>query len=149
MDELSTSIEVAKLDQKYIDLKEIIVKLESAIEKMNDVNANITKMLAVHEERINNTEKNNQTIFNSYIELSNKIEAHQKEHTISEKEFTEWKGKITGEVDKVNLKIVGAATLVLIIGFVITNGTYFGNLLHLGKLKSSTLTNPSAHAMIL
>lgn len=149
MDELSTSIEVARIDQKVVDLKDIVLKLEDAIERISDVNINLTKMLAVHEERINNTEKNNQTLFNSYIDLSNKIEDHEREHNKKDQELTKWQGDIKSEIDKVNLKIVGAATFVIIVGYVITNATYFGNLLHLGKTKVSLLTNPPLRAMIV
>jgi wobble nucleotide-excising tRNase len=149
MDELSTSIEVARIDQKVVDLKDIVLKLEDAIERISDVNINLTKMLAVHEERINNTEKNSQTLFNSYIDLSTKIENHEKDHNDKERELTKWQGEIKSEIDKVNLKIVGAATFVIIIGYVITNATYFGNLLHLGKTKASLLTNPPVRAMIV
>lgn len=148
MEDHSTSIEVAKLDQKVVDLKEIVIKLEDAIERINDVNSNITKMLAVHEERINNTEKSNHTLFEGYINLSEKIEKHEKEHLAEERSFIEWKGIIQGEIDKVNLKILGATTLVVIIGYVITNSTYFGNLLHLGKTKASLLTNPVIRVMM-
>ena len=41
---------VAVLEQKVEDLKEIVVKMDSAIEKMGEVNINVSKMLAVHDE---------------------------------------------------------------------------------------------------
>lgn len=46
------SIKVAVLEQRIIDFANIVSKIDDAITKLSDVNANITKMLAVHEERI-------------------------------------------------------------------------------------------------
>ena len=48
---------VAVLEQKVEDLKEIVVKMDSAIEKMGEVNINVSKMLAVHDEKISKQEK--------------------------------------------------------------------------------------------
>ena len=44
--------EVAVLGQKLEDLKHIVVKIDTAIEKISEVNSSVSKMLAVHEERI-------------------------------------------------------------------------------------------------
>ena len=49
---MAEEIRVAVLEQKLEDLKDIIVKIDDAIEKMSEVNTNVTKMLAVHEQRI-------------------------------------------------------------------------------------------------
>ena len=56
---MAEDVKVAVLEQKLEDLKDIIVKIDDAIEKLSEVNANVTKMLVVHEEKINNGEKNN------------------------------------------------------------------------------------------
>lgn len=51
------SIKVAILEQKVIDFGNVVSKIDDAITKLSDVNANITKMLAVHEERIEQCNK--------------------------------------------------------------------------------------------
>ena len=53
----SCEVEVAVLKQQVLDLKEIVLKLEEAIERINDVNLNVIKMLAAHEERIIHNEQ--------------------------------------------------------------------------------------------
>lgn len=56
------SIKLAILEQKLLDFGNIINKLDSAIEKISEVNSNITKMLAVHEERIEQCNKTDDLI---------------------------------------------------------------------------------------
>ena len=46
---MAEEVKVALLEQKLEDLKDIIVKIDDAIEKLSEVNSNVTKMLAVHE----------------------------------------------------------------------------------------------------
>lgn len=50
-------VKIAVLEQKLVDFTNIVTKLENAIEKISEVNSNITKMLAVHEERIDQCNK--------------------------------------------------------------------------------------------
>jgi uncharacterized coiled-coil protein SlyX len=52
---MAEEIKVAILEQKLEDLKDIIVKIDDAIEKLSEVNSNVTKMLAVHEQRLTNS----------------------------------------------------------------------------------------------
>ena len=54
---MSEEVRVAVLEQKLEDLKEIIVKIDDAIEKLSEVNSNVSKILAVHEERITKQEE--------------------------------------------------------------------------------------------
>ena len=49
---MAEEIKVAILEQKLEDLKDIIIKIDDAIEKMSEVNSNVSRMLAVHEQRI-------------------------------------------------------------------------------------------------
>lgn len=51
------TVKIAVLEQKLLDFANIVNKLDSAIEKISEVNSNITKMLAVHEERIEQCNK--------------------------------------------------------------------------------------------
>ena len=45
-------VKVAVLEQKFADFASIVNKLDDAIQKMSEVNTNVIKMLAVHDERI-------------------------------------------------------------------------------------------------
>ena len=48
---MENEVKVAVLNQKLEDLKPIIIKLDTAIEKLSEVNTTVSRMLAVHEER--------------------------------------------------------------------------------------------------
>jgi hypothetical protein len=141
MSEEST-VKVAVLEQKVIDLKEIVLKLEEAIERINDVNSNITKMLAVHEQRINTNEENSHNIY-------------QKVWEISEKQDTD-KIELLDKINKLGLQIKGtrnkfliAYAFVLFLGFVIQNAAFFENVLELGQTKKTHLTNPAEYGRLL
>ena len=46
---MAEEIKVALLEQKIEDVKDIIIKIDNAIEKLSEVNSNVSKILAVHE----------------------------------------------------------------------------------------------------
>ncbi|MEK9699258.1 MAG: hypothetical protein VW270_26000 [Candidatus Poseidoniales archaeon] len=54
---MAEEIKVAILEQKIEDLKHIVVRIDTAIEKLGEVNSNVSRMLAVHEERITKQEE--------------------------------------------------------------------------------------------
>lgn len=56
------SIKIAVLEQKLLDFGNIVHKLDEAISKLSDVNSNIMKMLAVHDERIEQCNKSDNLI---------------------------------------------------------------------------------------
>lgn len=137
-----SNVKVAVLEQKVVDLKEIVLKLEEAIERINDVNSNITKMLAVHEQRININEETSQTVFQKVWEISEK----------QEKDKTELISKIASvqvEVKTTRNKIAIAMAFALFFGFVIQNAAFFEKILELGQNKTSLLTNPQRYAMMV
>jgi hypothetical protein len=49
-------------------------RIESAIEKMSEVSANVTKMLAVHEQKIDGNDKVDAILFAKIDQLSNKMD---------------------------------------------------------------------------
>jgi cytochrome c-type biogenesis protein CcmH/NrfG len=49
---MSEEIKVAVLEQRLIEFGNVLERLDSAITKFSEVNSNITKMLAVHDEKI-------------------------------------------------------------------------------------------------
>ena len=55
---MENEIQVAVLNQKLEDLKPIIIKLDTNIEKLSEVNTTVSRMLAVHEEAFIKTRRN-------------------------------------------------------------------------------------------
>ena len=69
---------VAILEEKIHTTEQLMQRIESAIEKISEVNANVTKMLVVHEEKINNGEKIEDIIFTKIDQIKDKMD---KDHT--------------------------------------------------------------------
>ena len=72
------NVKVAVLQQKLEDLKHIVIKLDDAIEKLSEVNINVGKMLAVHEQRITTQEETDTEIARKVDKLSEKINTENK-----------------------------------------------------------------------
>jgi uncharacterized coiled-coil protein SlyX len=72
---MAEEIRVAILEQKLEDLKDIIVKIDNAIEKLSEVNSNVSKMLAVHEERITKQEETDSILFTKIDKLRDKVDS--------------------------------------------------------------------------
>ena len=71
---MAEDLKVALLGQKLEDVKDIIVKIDNAIEKLSEVNSNVTKMLAVHEERISKQEETDSILFAKIDKLRDKVD---------------------------------------------------------------------------
>ena len=71
---MAEEIRVAVLEQKLEDLKDIIVKIDDAIEKMSEVNSNVSRMLAVHEQRITKQEEVDNILFVKIDKLRDKVD---------------------------------------------------------------------------
>ena len=71
---MAEDLKVALLEQKLEDLKDIIIKIDNAIEKLSEVNSNVTKMLAVHEERITKQEETDSILFAKIDKLRDKVD---------------------------------------------------------------------------
>ena len=71
---MAEEIRVAVLEQKLEDVKDIIVKIDNAIEKLSEVNSNVSKMLAVHEERITKQEETDSILFAKIDKLRDKVD---------------------------------------------------------------------------
>jgi len=71
---MAEEIKVAILEQKLEDLKDIIVKIDDAIEKLSEVNSNVSKMLAVHEEKISKQEETDNVLFDKIDKLRDKVD---------------------------------------------------------------------------
>ncbi len=71
---MAEEVKVAILEQKLEDVKDIIVKIDDAIEKLSEVNSNVTKMLAVHEQRITKQEETDSILFAKIDKLRDKVD---------------------------------------------------------------------------
>ena len=65
---------VAILEEKIHTTDQLMQRIDSAIEKLSEVNANVTKMLIVHEEKINNSEKVDGILFSKIDQLKDKMD---------------------------------------------------------------------------
>ena len=62
------------VNQKVEDLKPLIHKMESAIEKLSDLNTSVSRMLAVHEERLTKQEEIDNVLFTKIDQLRDKMD---------------------------------------------------------------------------
>ena len=62
------------VNQKVEDLKPLIHKMESAIEKLSELNTSVSRMLAVQEERLTKQEEIDNILFTKIDELRNKMD---------------------------------------------------------------------------
>ena len=66
---------LAILEQKVDDLKPIIHKLDATIEKLSEVNTTVSRMLAVHDERLSKSEEIDSVLFAKIDELRDKMDS--------------------------------------------------------------------------
>lgn len=117
------SIKVAVLEQKIIDFANIVSKIDDAITKLSDVNANITKMLAVHEERIEQCNKSDNLIVKLIDDT--KIE-HSKEQKVIHHRIDDIEIEITNikkevaEISKIKWMTIGCGVLLAILSTAIS-----------------------------
>ena len=72
---MAEEIKVAVLEEKLQNFEAIVSKLDSAIEKLAEVNNNVSRMLAVHEERITKQEEIDQILFDKIDKLRDKMDS--------------------------------------------------------------------------
>jgi len=65
---------VAILEEKIHTTEQLMQRIESAIEKISEVNANVTKMLAVHEQKIESNDKVDDILFTKIDQLKDKMD---------------------------------------------------------------------------
>ena len=66
---------VAVLEERLAVHEQMMSRIEAAIEKLSEVNSNVSKMLAVHEEKINTNEKVDDILFTKIDQLSSKMDS--------------------------------------------------------------------------
>jgi chromosome segregation ATPase len=73
---MAEEVKIAVLEQKLEDVKDIIIKIDNAIEKLSEVNSNVSKMLAVHEEKISKQEEIDNILFDKIDKLRDKVDSN-------------------------------------------------------------------------
>lgn len=141
-------IKVAVLEQRVQDLKEFVLKVDDAIEKISQVNVNLTKMIAVHEEKIETRERAekslNEKIDAIYTQMQedhkNVLSELQRLSTNIDNRLT----KVKNNQNRINLKIAVVMAIGAFLGFVIQNSGFFVKIL----APSPHLTSPVPHATL-
>ena len=72
---MAEQIRVAVLEEKLQNFESLVTKLDSAIEKIAEVNNNVSRMLAVHEERISKQEQIDTVLFDKIDKLRDKMDS--------------------------------------------------------------------------
>ena len=72
---MDEKIKIAVLDQRLETFEGIVSKLDSAIEKIAEVNNNVSRMLAVHEQRISKQEEIDEVLFDKIDKLRDKMDS--------------------------------------------------------------------------
>ncbi len=72
---MDEEVRVAIIEQKQEVLEHFVEKLDSAIEKIAEVNTNVSRMLAVHEEKLSKQDEIDGILFAKIDELRNKMDS--------------------------------------------------------------------------
>jgi hypothetical protein len=72
---MAEQVKVAILEERLGNFEAIVTKLDSAIEKLAEVNNNVSRMLAVHEERISKQEDIDAVLFDKIDKLRDKMDS--------------------------------------------------------------------------
>ena len=71
---MAEQVKVAVLEERLQNFEALVTKLDSAIEKIAEVNNNVSRMLAVHEERITKQEELDSVLFDKIDKLRDKMD---------------------------------------------------------------------------
>jgi len=72
---MADQVKVAVLEERLENFETFVSKLDSAIEKIAEVNNNVSRMLAVHEERISKQEEIDSVLFDKIDKLRDKMDS--------------------------------------------------------------------------
>lgn len=74
MDNNKGDVEVAVLKEKVLIFEKFVERLDQAILKITEVNSNVSKMLAVHEERLGKQERVDEILFDKIDKLREQMD---------------------------------------------------------------------------
>ena len=72
---MAEQIKLAVLEEKLQNFETLVSRLDSAIEKIAEVNNNVSRMLAVHEQRISKQEEIDEILFDKIDKLRDKMDS--------------------------------------------------------------------------
>ena len=72
---MDDQVKLAILQQRVDDIKPLLDKLDLTIEKLSEVNTTVSRMLAVHEERLSKSEEIDSVLFTKIDELRDKMDS--------------------------------------------------------------------------
>ena len=82
---MAEQVKVAILEERLQNFEILVSRLDSAIEKLAEVNNNVSRMLAVHEERITKQEDIDSVLFDKIDKLRDKMD---RDHDIVSKRLS-------------------------------------------------------------
>lgn len=106
---------VAVLEERLAVHEQMMSRIEAAIEKLSEVNSNVSKMLAVHEEKIGTNEKVDDILFTKIDQLGSKMDS---DHNI-----------VLSKIQDLEKKVWIGIGLVFCVSFIVTNSNFLGKML--------------------
>ena len=106
---------VAVLEERLAIHEQMMSRIEAAIEKLSEVNSNVSKMLAVHEEKINTNEKVDDILFTKIDQLSSKMDS---DHNV-----------VLSKIQDLEKKVWIGIGIVFCLSFIIRNADFVGRIL--------------------
>jgi hypothetical protein len=118
---------VAVIEEKLIVHEQMMSRIETAIEKLSEVNSNVSKMLAVHEEKISSNEKVDNILFTKIDQLCSKMDS---DHNI-----------VLSKIQELEKKVWIGIGVVVCLSFIIRNANFVGRILT-PPVQSSIISTP-------
>ncbi len=98
----SNETKIAVLEERLTSYEVMMKKIDEAIQIMGKTSQNISKMLAVHEEKLENSNKNDEAIFDRIRSMESK---NTEEHGRVIERFEALEEKIDGRIEAVDKKV--------------------------------------------
>lgn len=76
------NVKLAVLEEKIINMVEVISKLDETIIKLSDLSASVSKMLAVHEEKLDVARESAAETAREFVVLETKMETHIQQNSL-------------------------------------------------------------------
>ena len=106
---------VAVLEERLAAHEQMMSRIEAAIEKLSEVNSNVSKMLAVHEEKIGSNEKIDNILFTKIDQLGSKMDS---DHNV-----------VLSKIQDLDKKVWIGIGVVSCVTFIISNTSFVEQLL--------------------
>lgn len=111
------AVKIAVLEQKLSDFSNVVNKLDDAIEKISEVNSNVIKMLAVHDEKIEQCNRSDDLIVKM---VDGFRESNDRDHKNVMDRVEKIELKVE-EINKIKWMTVGCGVLLVILTGALTS----------------------------